>query len=106
MLILLSWLCQVLFKVTLQLLPSEDGICFSACLATGLALLGPGKSTGMLSTASILAPNRKHLQTAFLMMGYFSVLATLALQSLLGEDLERLRTEASVRFKGSSTILK
>lgn len=75
-------------------------------LATGLALLGPGKSTGMLSTASILAPNRKHLQTAFLMTGYFSVLATLALQSLLGEDLERLRTEASVRFKGSSTILK
>ena len=68
------------------------------CLATGLVVLGPGKSTDMLSTASLL--------TAFLMTGYFSVLAPPALQSLSGEDLERPRTEASVRFKGSSTILK
>ena len=86
---------------SLILLPKLNG-----CLATGLVLLGPGKSIHMLRTASILAPNRKKLQTAYMMREYFGVLAILALQSLLGDDLERQRTETSVRFKGSSTILE
>lgn len=40
------------------------------------------------------------------MRWYFNVLAIPALQSLLEEDLERQRTETSVRFKGSPAILK